>query len=48
MPHAPNLAHSARVYVCGTELDTRSILETLARLPVGQWRYKVEPSTPTE
>jgi hypothetical protein len=28
-----------------TELDTRSILETLVRLPVRQWRYKVEPST---
>ena len=28
-----------------TELDSRSILETLVRLPVRQWRYKVEPST---
>jgi len=27
------------------ELDAQSILETLARLPVRRWRYKVEPET---
>ncbi len=27
------------------ELDAQSILETLARLPVRQWRYKVEPES---
>jgi hypothetical protein len=28
-----------------SEIDAHGILETLARLPVRQWRYKVEPST---